>query len=122
MVTDEAAVLSLGTLIQQVFGNGRGLWHQMGGSSQSHHFGEQGRSRRRWNPFPFVLVVVLQRCTSGKIEAPLFAEGLTLGSQLPVDEILRLLLVHRSEQILLDPGQGNNAATGHRRWPSNHGR
>lgn len=90
----------------------------MCGSGERHHFGETGRSRRRWDPLPLVLIVVQQRFPCGEIKAPLLAESSTLGSQLPVDEILRFLLVHRTEQIPLHSGHGD---TGRHR-SANHDR
>lgn len=117
-MTVQAGILSLGTLIQQVLGDCGTLWHTMGASGQGHHSGETGRSRRRWNPLPLVLFVILQRFAGGEIEAPLLAEGIVLGGQLPIDEILRLLLVHRAEKVPLHPGQRDTV--GHRL--PNHGR
>lgn len=58
VVAVEASVLSFGTLIQQILGAGGALGHQVSRSGEGHHFDETGRSRRRWNPFPLVLIVV----------------------------------------------------------------
>lgn len=58
----------------------------MGHSGYGHHSGEASRSRSRWNTFPLVLFMVLQRFPGAKVEAPLFAEGFIVGSQLAIDE------------------------------------
>lgn len=102
----DIAIFSLGTLIQQILGGCGTWWHYVGHPGYGHHSGEASRSRSRRNTFPLVLFVVLQRLTGAKVEAPLFAESFVVGSQLPIDEILRFLFVHRTEKVPLNPGQG----------------
>lgn len=118
-MTIDVAVFPFGALIQQIFGRGGTGWHHVGHSGYGYHSGgEASRSQCRRNTFPLVLFVVLQRFPGAKVEAPLFAEGFVVGCQLAFDEILRFLLVHRTEQIPLNPGQ--RYAAGH--WLPANGR
>lgn len=101
----DIAIFPLGTLVQQILGGCGTWWHYVGHSGYGHHSGEASRSQSRRNTFPLVLFVVLQRFAGAEVEAPLFAESFVLGGQLPFDENLRFLLVHRTEKVPLNSGQ-----------------